>query len=242
MKKFSLGVILALCSMAAGASGVYYFYTKSSVSITGIADWGVTQPNIVYQNAYSVWASTTIGSTGITGDPEFTLANLGCAGAKLCSETVTFSPTLGGDYTAKLSATSTAAYRIYPNSTSKVIFSHVVGANYRAVPAISQLTLNAPTNPIGTVDFTVTSTGEIPLNITGITLYDSLYTGGATLIANDCPAALAPGVSCTLRLQFDARAEGSDIAPPYTTTIGVSVLGNTRRQLPAASVKVYVTL
>ena len=243
--KQSMKAILLMSGLFSGhafASGVYTF--TSHAYITGASTWAVSQPGLVYQNSYNVSATTTIGTTSITGDPQFTLANAGCAGAKTCVETVTFSPLLGGDYVANLFATSTSALRTRASSTSFALHAHVAGANYTVTPAASSFAILFP-ETTGSMLFTVTSTGETALHIASVTAGDFigadgtlLNSGKASVNANDCPQELVPGATCVITAQLDAGGVESDIGY-YSTLLGIALSGDTRRQ---AASKVAVTV
>lgn len=237
MKTHALVKCLLLAAMTASsalASGVYNF--PSHVYIVGPATFS---PGVTSQT-YTISATTTIGSIGFAGDPEFSFAVPPYAGTKSTIATLNFNPVAGGDYVATLSATSTSAKRTNPNHTSVTIKAHVPGANYTLALESTGIVLTS-NDVAGTAYFILTSTGEAPLVITKLTASTPNPANGVVFTPPlNSPIVLAGGATLRIPVTYTTTVVENDLGY-YSTSVELTVTANSKTQ-PPASMPVFVTL
>jgi len=202
-----LGLLLAHAANAQRGGG---YYTTAHVTFTGTANWGALQPNIPTQNTYTITSGpTTISAVGISGDPQFFANSPGCVGSTACTATVSFSAPYGGDYQATLVASAASGNRVRAGSGSLKLSAHIVGANYTltAAPVVSNNNADAP-GLTGT--FTLSSTGESDLHLSGVTATDGYGSDRAHIASNTCVGTVAR------RSWFPTAMRGRAKAAPIT--------------------------
>jgi hypothetical protein len=220
-------IILAFMAGSAFAGGTAY-YTTSRVTITGPSDLGAVQAGAEYQTNYSIRASSSpLVGVSIGGDPEFTVDDTPCLGARSCTPTISLLADVGGDYVATITARSAnAPPRVRGSSATLALRAHVVGASY---------TLSGSDNGDSTATYTLTSTGEMDLVSPSFEATTLWGVGTATVTGSTCGDAVPPGTSCTITVAFSLGGEPDGY--------GVDVLllqayANTKQQPPAQAVLV----
>lgn len=140
-----------------------------------------------------------VSSIAATGPYAVTPA--GCATVPAggsCTLDVTFAPLLRGAAPGTLTVASDAIYA--PTTIA------LSGQGVAPVATFSAASVSFPATRVGDAapaDVTLTNTGDLDL------LVSSVSTTGDFGQANDCPAALAPGATCTLHASFRPAAAGT---------------------------------
>jgi hypothetical protein len=227
-------LLAAMTVVSALASGVYNF--PSHVYIVGPAAFA---PGVTSQT-YTISATTTIGSIGFAGDPEFSFAVPHYAGTKSAIATLSFNPVVGGDYVATITATSTSARRTNPNHASVTIKAHVPGANYSLGLESTGIVLTS-SEVVGTAYFILTSTGETPLIVSKLTAFTSNPANGVVFTPQlTKPIVLVSGATLRIPVTYTTTVVENDLGY-YSTSVDLTVTANSKNQ-PPASMPVFVTL
>jgi hypothetical protein len=150
--------------------------------------------------------SQTLDITSITVSSNFKIVSNNCgttlAGGASCQVTVAFKPASGGILRGDLTVVSNAE----PNRDKATLSG--VGVLVPIV-AVSPKKLTFPATPIGTpsapLAVTIYSTGSAPLLVSGITIGGTNYTDFS---ANNCPASIDPGQSCTVNVVMQPLVDG----------------------------------
>jgi hypothetical protein len=141
---------------------------------------------------------------------------------------VSFNAPYGGDYQATLSASAASGTRVRAGGGSLRISAHVAGANYTltAAPVVSN---NNPDAPSLTATFTLSSTGESDLHLSGVTASDGYGFNRANIASNTCVGTVARGTTCQIVVSYVVPGE-SEGSVYYSIIVGVT--GDTRPQPP----------
>ncbi len=141
--------------------------------------------------------------SSVSAPAPFSAAPTGCgvvpANGGTCTVDVAFAPVSRGTFTGTLTLASDAI-----NAPSTVALggqgiAPVVSLSPASVTFASQRVGDASSSPV-----TVSNAGDAPLDITSISAQ-----GAAFSQTNTCPAAVAPGASCTVQVQFAPSSYGS---------------------------------
>jgi hypothetical protein len=229
MKNLITCILSLLLAQAVSAQRGGGYYTTAHATIKGTANWGTLQPSITSQNTYTITSGpTAISAVGISGDPQFSINSTGCVGSTACTATVSFNAPYGGDYQATVSASAASGNRIRAGSGYLKISAHVAGAAYTitAAPVVSNNNSDAPGL---TATFTLSSTGETDLHVSGVTATDGYGSNGAHIESNTCVGTIARGTTCQIVVSYVISA-GGDGSGYYSISVGVT--GDTRPQPP----------
>jgi parallel beta-helix repeat protein len=184
--------------------GAYEFVLTTTSSATlspGVLDFGTiavgsaSNPQAVtFTATQGCVAKPTVAASGDFHETD-NCASVLATGAS-CSIQVTFSPIAAGARTGTLTATS----------GSINLSSNLSGQAGSAVASLAPTNLVFANQPVGTTSaaqiLTLTSSGTLPLQIGGINI------AGDFAQANNCPASLAPGASCSISVRFIPATTG----------------------------------
>lgn len=159
--------------------------------------------------------------SSIAADADFKVTSpcASVAGGTSCTIAVQFDPTSTGVKSVPLSVTTSSVHPVLEasltgtgTSPNGVVFPGSIGFNPQQTTTTS-----------GTQLAVLTNTGTGPLNIT------SISAAGDFAVTHNCPAAVAPGDGCTLRVTFSPSATG-----PISGSINIvddNIPGGTTQQI-----------
>lgn len=188
----ALLVSLSLAPQALGKGSTF-----TEVSITGPTDFGSVNPGQSASLGYQMTSNYPyISVPTLPAGAPFQVVSTDCTGnLAACSATVAFEPTVGGDYTAILTAHSSSA------ESSLILTGHAYGPSYSWV---TPTYLTEPTGHKGKIQLVLHSTGDTPLVVEQFSFDAPL--GGLKLGSTSCIGqAIAPGSSCTVEIKWKTK-------------------------------------
>lgn len=203
-----VSILVSGCGVSAASKetgNVYPQAAPASLAFRTPASTTATQTlQVTTYNADALTATLPSGT-----DFHFTPPSSCLSGATSCTITVSYSPFVPGTAASLLTLTDTATGLF--NTVALSGTGTAIPAPVLSLPT-SSLSFNATAvgTTIVSVPLTLTNTGTAPLNLstpvfTGTNAADYTQT-------NTCVAAVAPGASCTLSVQFSPSASGTRAA------------------------------
>ncbi len=189
-------VTLSVSTLSFGTVLVGLTSSAKSVTLTNHQSVSLTFSSIVTYTPFAI-SSNTCGT--------------GIAAGATCSVGVTFSPTATGAPTGELTFTDNAA-----NDTIQNV--NLTGTGGAPV-TVSPASLKFSSTTVGTTSAaqTVVLKNVLP---TSVTLSTPVASAGFAVASNTCPASLAPGLTCTVGVNFTPTEVGSyknaDLQIPYS--------------------------
>jgi len=164
-------------------------------------------------------SSFSIGQPAFSAPAQFSVTQNNCtaslaAGAS-CAVGVIFQPTAVGTATGVLTVSSAS---VATPATVLLSGAGVVGAAIQVAPTAIIFATTAPNAISSPTTVTVTNTG-ISASLSNLAL---AVTAGFQIVSNTCPAALAPGLSCTAGVEFAPTSAGAQTGTLTVTSSAVA--------------------